>query len=343
MGAVRYARFAHIDDGLVVRLSEHCVWLMPHGGHAIFTALSAWLKAHGVASESEQSQTARDKQSWPESQTPLEHDLLSLLNRVASPAAIDALLQQPARWQQFLGSRKRPQALEAEAAQPLLRHADALDRLVHGVRIAVVGLPNAGKSTLTNALLGREVALVSDQPGTTRDHVERATGLHTPIGDITVQWLDTPGQRPIATDAVRGPESVQPEPIHRAEAHALALATVAIESADVIVALAEPHGDWPVLEDRHHQRALFVRNKSDQIADIAPANDPDSTTSDSCPADLYVSARTGDQLDELQRLIVERLTLPKPEALATLPWAFSPTLRAWLDGKPMPDGYLAPI
>jgi len=66
-----------------------------------------------------------------------------------------------------------------------------------GIRTVLVGKPNVGKSSLLNALLGRERALVSEEPGTTRDFLEEPAA----IGDVAVLLCDTAGMRP-ASDRV---------------------------------------------------------------------------------------------------------------------------------------------
>ena len=63
--------------------------------------------------------------------------------------------------------------------------------LKQGIPVAIVGAPNVGKSTLLNALLGEERAIVSDIQGTTRDSIEDCIQ----IGDITFRFIDTAGIR----------------------------------------------------------------------------------------------------------------------------------------------------
>lgn len=85
------------------------------------------------------------------------------------------------------------------------------EMLRDGVRVAVIGAPNAGKSTLMNALMRRDVALVSNIPGTTRDVLEG----HLNIGGIPVILCDTAGLRPEQlTDT--GQDGIEKEGIKRA-------------------------------------------------------------------------------------------------------------------------------
>ena len=71
----------------------------------------------------------------------------------------------------------------------LLDRRSIVDRFTHPLRIALLGPPNVGKSTLANALADHEVSLVSPTPGTTRDWIE----IPGEIGGFPILWLDTAG------------------------------------------------------------------------------------------------------------------------------------------------------
>lgn len=137
-----------------------------------------------------------------------------------------------------------------------------------GARIAIVGAPNAGKSTLLNRLLGEERAIVSPWPGTTRDVIE----VGTQLGGIPIQLIDTAGIR--TTD----------DPIER-EGVARSLAQA--QTADLVVVLAAPDAPFAPPEGWLDVTAACVQvwNKTD----IAPAP----------PECIALSAHTGQGLDAL--------------------------------------------
>lgn len=112
------------------------------------------------------------------------------------------------------------------------------ERLKDGVRVVVAGPPNAGKSSLLNAIAGEERAIVTDVPGTTRDHIEVPISL----GGVPVLLTDTAGLRD-STDAV--------------EAIGVERAARLVEAADVLVWLGAPQ-DMP-----DHPRVIGVHSKAD--------------------------------------------------------------------------------
>jgi tRNA modification GTPase len=100
-------------------------------------------------------------------------------------------------------------------------------RIRDGVSIAVVGPPNAGKSSLVNALAGADVAIVSAQPGTTRDVVETRLDL----GGVVATVADTAGLRAATEDAI--------------EAEGMARARARAAAADIRVLVLDPSADVP--------------------------------------------------------------------------------------------------
>ena len=141
------------------------------------------------------------------------------------------------------------------------------ERLRDGIRVVIAGPPNAGKSTLLNALAGREAAITSAIAGTTRDLVEAPTAL----GGVPFLLIDTAGLR---------------ESEDEIEALGVARARQSLAAADLVLWLGEPD-DCPAVG------AILVQPKAD-------------LTSESRRSDIRVSAKTGAGKDGLVRLLIER-------------------------------------
>jgi tRNA modification GTPase len=156
-----------------------------------------------------------------------------------------------------------------------------------GLTVTIVGRPNVGKSTLLNALLSEERAIVTPIPGTTRDTIEEDASL----AGVPVRWIDTAGLR---------------EADHPVEAEGVRRTRAAIDRADLLLLMvdaSEPkcEEDHAVLNLDTGVPSLLILNKADR---------PDAWGA--VPAGpwgeaLRVSARTGDGLDELQQRILQSL------------------------------------
>jgi tRNA modification GTPase len=157
------------------------------------------------------------------------------------------------------------------------------ERLREGLVFAITGPPNAGKSTLINALAEREVAIVSPLPGTTRDVLEARVVL----GGVPVTLLDTAGLREAA-------DPLEQEGVRRARARAAA--------ADLVIAVADATA--PSTPEQEGPSVVLVVNK----ADLSPVTQP-----------LGISARTGAGLAMLRtRLAAEAARLTQAAGPAPL-------------------------
>jgi len=183
-----------------------------------------------------------------------------------------------------LGQRARAgaAALRAEVASHLAEDSRG-ERLREGVVVAILGAPNAGKSSLLNALAGREAAIVSARAGTTRDVVE----VRLVLAGVPVTLADTAGLREAA-------DEIEQEGIRRARRRA--------EEADLVLAVfaADTPPDASTLA-WVRPGTLVVANK----VDLAPAPGLIGGV-----APLALSARTGAGLDAVRmRLEAEAVRL----------------------------------
>ena len=153
----------------------------------------------------------------------------------------------------------------------------------NGVPCAIVGRPNAGKSSLLNALVGYERAIVTNIPGTTRDTVEERAEL----GGVTLRLIDTAGLR-------RSDDPIEQLGVERSRK--------AMEEAELILLVADGAAEW-TREDSELARTVadtgkpwvLVWSKADLEKRAAAA---DMSGADAPPA-VEVSAKTGQGLDRL--------------------------------------------
>ena len=162
--------------------------------------------------------------------------------------------------------------------------------LREGIRVALVGRPNVGKSSLFNAFLGEDRAIVTDIAGTTRDQIhERMT-----IDDIPVSLFDTAGLR--ETD-----DTVEKIGVERSK-QAIADADLVLVLIDGSVELTDE--DREILRSLEELNYILVLNKSDLPSANIPLNDS---------MHAKISAKTGHGLTELKTMIVSRFSDPKLE------------------------------
>ena len=172
--------------------------------------------------------------------------------------------------------------LRTAFAQALVRAREG-KMLREGALVVLVGAPNAGKSSLLNALLGESRAIVSPIAGTTRDTIEEWLDL----GGWPVRLVDTAGLR--KTD-----DAIEAEGVRRAED--------LIAKADVVVRLVEVEG---VEEVEGIEEVSEVEDVSEIV--VLSKCDLLSTPRPSSPVPLLLSSKTGEGLEALRRAIVARL------------------------------------
>ncbi|MBI4689622.1 MAG: tRNA uridine-5-carboxymethylaminomethyl(34) synthesis GTPase MnmE [Nitrospirae bacterium] len=166
--------------------------------------------------------------------------------------------------------------------ESLLKSYDEGRFFREGLGVAIVGRPNVGKSSLLNALLQKDRAIVTDMPGTTRDTIEE----YLNINGLPLRIIDTAGIR---------------EANNIAEAEGVKRSLCAIEDADMIIAVvdgSEPltEEDLEILEKTRGKNTIFTINKSDlpAVHDLLPQLAPYASRI------LQISAKIGDGLDELK-------------------------------------------
>jgi len=178
------------------------------------------------------------------------------------------------------GSAPTLARVRAEIASMLV--VPPAERLRDGIRVVIAGPPNSGKSTLFNALIGKEAAIATPLPGTTRDLIE----YPVQIGGIPFIFVDSAGLR---------------ETEDKIEAIGVERAREAIGGADLVLWMGEPD------DDAFHE-AIIVHGRSDLPERARPPTN----------VDVAVSAKTGLGMAELQALIVSRGTslLPREGEIA---------------------------
>lgn len=162
-----------------------------------------------------------------------------------------------------------------------------------GIPAAIAGRPNAGKSSLLNALLGYDRAIVTSIPGTTRDTIEEKLR----IGRLTLRLIDTAGIRD--TD-----DEVERLGVERSRA--------AMSKAELVIAVVDGSGEITD-EDREVIAQAEAAPKGIVVLSKRDIAEPDAEITTALPV-VSLSSVTGDGMDELERVIAERFPLPEVPA-----------------------------
>lgn len=174
-------------------------------------------------------------------------------------------------------------AIVAESVRKVAETYKAGHLIREGLRVALVGRPNVGKSSLFNALLGSERAIVTDIAGTTRDQIhERFV-----VDDIPISLIDTAGLRKTS-------DTVEIIGVERAKA--------TMADADLVVVMIDANEgitgeDLDIIDSVRDLDHLLIANKIDLVA--SPEKHAGMQRL------ISISAKTGEGLDDLRRAIVE--------------------------------------
>lgn len=287
------------EEVVVCHRGENSFEVNCHGGQAASEAIIQSLIAAGA--------TRTSPESWLASRIadPIKRAAWLMLRQARTPRTAGLLLDQ------FRGALTKAisQVVElleraGQAEDPTLEQAtQLLSRLLSladvGVhlaspwRIVFAGPPNVGKSSLVNAILGFQRAIVFDQPGTTRDVLV----AHTALDGWPVELVDTAGLRDSS-------ESIEAEGVARARSQ--------VAAADLVIFVTDgtsPNDDRGPFPAR--DRCLLVANKCD-ISGSYHENLPSGW--------LRTSAKTGAGLSELMKTLVSRLVPIAPQLGEALPF-----------------------
>lgn len=207
---------------------------------------------------------------------------------------IEASLDFPEEGYHFVEAARVAAEIAAVCAQiaALLAHARRGRLVREGARVAILGRPNAGKSTIFNALAGAHRAIVTDIPGTTRDLVTEVIDLE----GVPVTLVDTAGLR------IRPADAVESEGISRARA-AAAVADLVLVVLDRSRPLDD--ADHAILRETSERPRLVVSSKCD-LPSAWHGNEADDV--------MGVAPPTGYGIDELRATIVAALSADRVSA-----------------------------
>jgi tRNA modification GTPase len=288
-----------LDDPVIVRVADDVADVNLHGGPWVVTSVIQ------LASRAGFDILAHADESVVDGDSPLQRELLVALPQARTEQAIRVLLAQPAAWESFIA--RWPSRMEISEVLA----DDSMRWLLHPPRVAIIGAPNVGKSTLANQLFAQDRSITADVPGTTRDWV----GEIADIDGLAVMLVDTPGVRE-TNDAI--------------ERAAIDRSAQEVQRADVAVVVLD--ASRPIEPEQsallaRHKDGIVIWNKSDRATHEAPAGT------------IPTIATTGAGLDELRRAIRARFgwetfDTSRPRWWTQRQWLMLEALRADMEPAP---------
>lgn len=278
-----------VDDAIVTRIERAgtvTVELNTHGGIRIVQRTLQLLERHGA----EIAPAELLESAW-RADHPVQREIDRILLGATSRRLATWLLAQRQVLPPFLDRRSSWSRKESDAFRA---RSEAAIQLLEGLHVAVIGPPNAGKSTLANRLIGRDRVLASDIPGTTRDWVSE-TAL---IQGWPVTLTDTAGIR--ETDCAIESEAIRRGTTVAADADAIVVVLDATapsaETVDFVTTRAAQSSTDPP--------RILASNKVDLVvANPKTRSEPANVGT----AAIQISALMGTGIDELESQIASAL------------------------------------
>lgn len=266
-----------IDDPVVVLHDDHAD-INLHGGEWVVRECLSLAERAGY-------RIVESDSDLLDGSTLIEREMLEALPSARTEQSIRLLLDQPRQWAEFLRTASSIGKPDLQVRVNQILADCSLWSMLNPPKIAIIGIPNVGKSTLANQLFGTQRSITADVPGTTRDWV----GDWANIDGLAIQLLDTPGQRST-------PDPIEHQAISRSRAE--------IESADLVILVLDPTQPKEPQDALRaaHRDAVLVLNKHDLPAKW---NDP------SAPM-IQTIATKGDGIEALRQTIRARYVLDAP-------------------------------
>lgn len=247
LGRIEDAEGSPIDEVVLVRTGPEAFELGCHGGPGVVAEVVRVLGGPGPGGDRSDPSTALDR---------VQAEAWAALPAAGTELACQVLLAQiGGAWTAAVARACDLLATDPDRARTCLEQLSGTEPLGRALlvppRVVLSGLPNAGKSSLMNALLARERVIVSDEPGTTRDVVEEVCELD----GVPVRLVDTAGLRDDS------PDPLEAEGVARARRHAgqAACRVVVVDGAALSPAALELARGTP-------EPRLVALNKLDLLA-----------------------------------------------------------------------------
>jgi len=291
-----------IDDPVVLLGMDGCTAeISLHGGTAVIEMVLTLAAADGfeiLESPLELPVTGCAGLHKPD-RSVLELEVLHSLPLARTRLALQVLLSQPAAWKALVDSPWLPGQIE------VITHDSFLKHLLVPPLVAIVGIPNAGKSTLANHLFGEKRSIVSSAEGTTRDWV----GEQADIDGLLVKLIDTPGIRNTR------------DPI---EAKAIAQSQQIIQTADLVIVVVDG-------SKTEHSQLNLIERYSNAVLVINHADHPLPAWSKVDAIRTVATEAVG--MDALRQAIVGRFSKRSIDASGLIPYVWTSRQRRWIESN----------